>query len=181
MPSSANEKGKTTRRDFLMLTTGAAATVGTGAALWPFVNSMNPAKDVLAASVVEVDISKVKTGQQLTVMWRGKPVFIRRRTEADIKEAEDEPLSKMIDPETDQERFGKDPEWLVVVGICTHLGCVPTARADMGMNQKENGWLCACHGSRYDSSGRVTRGPAPKNLEIPPFEIMKEKNIIKIG
>ncbi len=181
VPNTPSSKGKTTRRDFLMLTTGAATAVGAGAALWPFINSMNPAKDVLAASVVDVDVSKVKEGQQLTVMWRGKPVFIRRRTAEDIKEAEKVPLAKMIDPQTDKERFGSHPEWLVVVGICTHLGCVPTARADMGVDHNENGWLCACHGSKYDTSGRVTRGPAPQNLEIPPFTYVKDKNLIKIG
>jgi ubiquinol-cytochrome c reductase iron-sulfur subunit len=112
-------------------------------------------------------------------MWRGKPVFIRHRTLEEIKAAQDTPLSTLPDKQTDQDRFGKNPEWLVVIGICTHLGCVPTERKNMA--PAEGGWLCACHGSRYDTSGRIIEGPAPRNLDIPNYEFLNNNTVLKIG
>lgn len=167
------------RRDFLKLTATSFGAVGVCAAVWPFISSMNPAADVMATASVEVDISKIEPGQGLTILWRGKPVFIKRRTPEEIKEAEQVPLKTLPDPQTDQERFGKNPEWLVVIGICTHLGCVPTERKNVKLS--EEGWLCACHGSRYDLSGRIVSGPAPRNLDVPPYEILNNNTIIKIG
>ena len=167
------------RRDFLKLTATSVGVVGVCAAAWPFMNSMNPAADTMAVASVEVDISKIQVGQSITVMWRGKPIFIKRRTEEEIKAAEATPLKSLPDPETDQERFGKNPEWLVVIGICTHLGCVPTERKNM--EASKGGWLCACHGSSYDTSGRITQGPAPRNLDIPNYEFLNNNTILKIG
>lgn len=167
------------RRDFLKLTATSVGVIGVCAAAWPFMNSMNPAADTMAVASIEVDITKIQPGQSLTVMWRGKPIFVKRRTEEEIKSAQSTPLQSLPDPQTDQERFGKNPEWLVVIGICTHLGCVPTERKNISAS--ENGWLCACHGSRYDTSGRVTQGPAPRNLDIPSYEFLNNNTVLKIG
>ena len=165
-----------TRRDFIVLTASALAGVGGMAALWPFINSLNPSADVLAMASTEVDISSVKEGQAITVMWRGKPVFIRHRTAEEIKKAEDTKLSDLPDPISDDERVKKGKEqWLVMVGVCTHLGCVP-----MGMSGDFGGWFCPCHGSHYDTSGRIRKGPAPANLVVPPYEFLSD-SVIKIG
>ncbi len=164
------------RRDFLKLTAASVGVVGVCAAAWPFINSMNPAADVLAVASVEIDISKLQPGQSLTTMWRGKPIFIKHRTPEEIQVAQ---KISSIDPQTDQERFGKNPEWLVVIGICTHLGCVPTERKNMAPS--EGGWLCACHGSHYDTSGRVVQGPAPRNLDVPAYEFLNNNTVLKIG
>ncbi len=167
------------RRDFLQLTATAFGAVGAGVVAWPFVDSMNPAKDTLALSSTEVDLTPIAVGQAITVMWRGKPVFIRHRTAAEISAAETVDLGQLIDKQTDEERVEK-PEWLVLVGICTHLGCVPVgqktgeARGDFG------GWFCPCHGSHYDTSGRIRKGPAPKNLNVPPYAFLTDSRI-KIG
>ncbi|MCE2716184.1 MAG: ubiquinol-cytochrome c reductase iron-sulfur subunit [Pseudomonadota bacterium] len=169
----------TNRRDFLKLTATSFGAVGVCAAAWPFISSMNPAADVMAVASIEVDVSKLEPGQSITNLWRGKPVFIKRRTAEEIKEAQAVELLSLPDPQTDQERFGKNPEWLVVIGICTHLGCVPTERKNV--TASEEGWLCACHGSRYDVSGRIISGPAPRNLDIPPYELLNNNTIIKIG
>lgn len=133
----------------------------------------------MAVASIEVDISKLEPGQSLTTLWRGKPVFIKRRTAEEIKEAQSVQLRLLPDPQTDQERFGKNPEWLVVIGICTHLGCVLTERKDL--SPKKEGWFCACHGSRYDVSGRIVSGPAPRNLDVPPYEFLNNNTIIRIG
>ena len=167
------------RRDFLKLTATSVGVVGVCAAAWPFINSMNPAADVMAVASIEVDISKIQLGQSLTVMWRGKPVFIKRRTTEEIKVAQETQLKSLPDPQTDQERFGRNPEWLVVIGICTHLGCVPTERKNITPN--DGGWLCACHGSRYDTSGRIVQGPAPRNLDVPAYEFLNNNTVLKIG
>lgn len=164
------------RRDMLKLTATSVGVVGVCAAAWPFINSMNPAADVMAVASIEVDISKLQPGQSLTTMWRGKPIFIKHRTAEEIEAAK---KISMIDPQTDQERFGKNPDWLVVIGICTHLGCVPTERKDIAAT--EGGWLCACHGSRYDTSGRVTQRPAPRNLDVPAYEFLNNNTVLKIG
>ncbi len=175
------------RRDFLALTAGAMAGVGACCAAYPLIQSMNPAADVLALASTEVDLSQVKEGQSLTVVWRGKPVFIRRRTQAEINEARTAPMSDLKDPQKDEDRVkqsafgGKDmPEWLVMVGVCTHLGCVPLGQKPTDPHGEFDGWFCPCHGSQYDSSGRIRKGPAPKNLEVPPYQFT-DANHIKIG
>lgn len=170
-----------TRREFIHLTAGAMTAVGIGAAAWPFINSMNPSADVMALSTIEVDISSIPKGQTHTVMWRGRPVFVRHRTQEEIKEMRAMPLKKLRDPETDQQRT-KDPNWLVVVGVCTHLGCIPAQRKAMQSSaDPEIGWVCACHGSKYDYSGRIISGPAPKNLEVPVYEFTNPNSVLRIG
>ncbi len=168
-----------TRRDFLTLTAGAMGGIGAVAFILPFINSMNPAADTLALASTEVDISAIKVGQSVTVTWRGKPVFIRHRTGEEIKSAEDTPLNQLTDPQADKDRV-KKAEWLVLVGVCTHLGCVPNgqkvgeARGDFG------GWFCPCHGSHYDTSGRIRKGPAPRNLEVPQYTFLSDTSL-RIG
>lgn len=168
-----------TRRDFLQLSAGAFGAVGAGIVAWPVVNTMNPAKDTLALSTTEVDLSPVQVGQAITVMWRGKPVFIRHRTPEEIKEAEDVDVSQLRDKEADSARV-KKPEWLVMVGICTHLGCIPVGQKPGEDKGEFGGWFCPCHGSEYDTSGRIRKGPAPKNLAVPPYEFVSDA-MIKIG
>jgi len=179
---SQNDKSKApTRRDFLILTAGAVGAVGAAAAVWPFIDSMNPSADVLAQSTTDVDLSQIEAGQAVTVMWQGKPVFIRHRTAEEINAAEETPMSELIDPESDKARVKKGKaEWLVVVGICTHLGCVPNGQKPSQDRGKYGGWLCPCHGSLYDTSGRVRRGPAPTNLVIPPYVFLSDTSI-RIG
>ena len=162
------------RRDFCVLTASAVAAVGAAVCAWPLVDSLNPAEDVLALSSVEVDLSNVKPGQTIKVMWRGKPVFITHRTEKKIEEARAVALSELKDPEEDQARVQKGHEqWLVMVAVCTHLGCIPLA--DKG---EFDGYFCPCHGSDYDSSGRVRKGPAPKNLLVPNYRFAADNKII---
>lgn len=164
------------RRDFIVLTANAMAGVGAVAVAWPFIDSLNPSADVLALASTEVDLTPIKEGHSITVKWRGKPVFIRNRTPEEIKEARAVPLSDLPDPETDQARVkdGHD-NWLVMVGVCTHLGCVPVGdQGDYG------GWFCPCHGSHYDTSGRIRKGPAPANLVVPEYEFLTDTHI-KIG
>lgn len=166
-----------TRREFIYLATGAFAATGAAVTAWPFINSMNPSADVEALSKIEVDLSKVEVGQAITVNWQGKPVYIRRRTEAEIQEALDVSQSALPDPESDTSRCVK-PEWLVVVGICTHLGCRPVGQKPTDERGEFGGWLCPCHGSHYDTSGRIRKGPAPKNLPVPPYEFVSDTKII---
>lgn len=179
-----------TRRDFLYYATAGAGTVATGAAVWTLVDQMNPSADVQALSSIFVDISGVEVGTQLTVKWRGKPVFIRRRTQEEIEAARAVELSDLVDPlarnanlpadapATDENRLidPERPEWLVEMGVCTHLGCVPLGdgAGDFG------GWFCPCHGSHYDQSGRIRKGPAPQNLHVPVAAFIDE-NTIKLG
>ena len=171
---SDSDKKKPNRRDFIITATTTAGVVGVGAAVWPLVDQMNPDASVKALASTEVDVSNVKPGQSITVLWRGKPVFIKRRTKIEIDEARNVNIKELKHPETDEVR-AKNPEWLVMVGICTHLGCVPlTDKGDY------NGWFCPCHGSHYDLSGRIRKGPAPTNMEIPKFEFV-DNNTIKIG
>ena len=162
------------RRDFLFTASYALGAVGVGAAMWPLIDQMNPDASVKAMSTTEVDISDINPGKTITVLWRGKPVFIRRRTQEEINEAENVKMDELKDPQKDQDRVQKS-EWLVMLGVCTHLGCVP-----LGNKGEFNGWFCPCHGSHYDTSGRIRKGPAPTNLEIPKYEFV-ENNIIKIG
>ena len=169
------QKGETSeRRDFLFTASYALGAVGVGVSMWPLIDQMNPDASVKALSTTEVDISNVGLGKTITVLWRGKPVFIRRRTQEEINKAQNVKLEKLKDPQKDQDRVKKS-EWLVMVGVCTHLGCVP-----LGNKGEFNGWFCPCHGSHYDTSGRIRKGPAPINLEIPEYEFV-ESNIIKIG
>ncbi len=170
-----------TKRDFLKLLTGSAVVIGVGAIVWPFVDSMNPAKDILALSSIEVDLAPVQEGQAVTVVWRGKPIFVRNRTAAEIKEAEDVPLNQLIDPQSDADRVkpGKE-KWLILIGICTHLGCVPLGNKITDPRGDYGGWFCPCHGSQYDTSGRVRHGPAPSNLNLPPYAFNGDTKI-KIG
>lgn len=170
---------KANRRDFLYLTAVAFGAVGAGSVAWPFVHSLNPAADTLALASIEVDLSAVEVGQAITVTWRGKPVFIRRRTEAEIKAAADVKLSDLRDPQSDKDRTQK-PEWLVMVGICTHLGCVPLGQKATDPRGDYDGWFCPCHGSHYDISGRIRKGPAPTNLEVPAYSFISDTKI-KIG
>jgi len=165
------------RRDFLYLATGAFAAVGTAAFVWPFINSMNPAKDVLALSTTEVDISAIEVGQSVTVVWRGKPVFIRRRTAEEIAEAEAVDVADLIDPQADAERV-QQPEWLIMVGICTHFGCIPKGQKSGDNTGEYGGWYCPCHGSHYDTSGRIRKGPAPRNLEIPEYAFTDDGTVV---
>lgn len=165
------------RRDFLILATSALGAVGAGAFIYPFIRSMNPASDVLSASTVEVNLKPVAEGQAITVLWRGKPLFIRHRTAKEIQDVRAIPLNKLIDPQADQDRFKTHPEWLVVVGVCTHLGCVPLGQKATDNRGEYGGWLCPCHGSEYDISGRVRRGPAPRNLEVPNYTFLNDSTL----
>ncbi len=175
-----------TRRDFLYYATAGAGTVATGAAVWPLINQMNPAADVLALSSIRVDVSGLAPGSQMTVNFLGKPVFIRRRTEEEIAAARDVDVSSLPDPiarnpniagdveATDANRaLDESGEWLVQQGVCTHLGCVP-----LGDAGDFNGWFCPCHGSHYDTSGRIRRGPAPENLPIPVARFEDESTLV---
>ena len=162
------------RRDFLYVAAGGLGVVGAAGFVWPLVDAMNPSQDVLALSSIEVDLSGIEVGQSITVSWRGKPVFVRHRTAAEISEAEAVPMSDLPDPESDEARVEK-PEWLILVGVCTHLGCVP-----LGQQGEFDGWFCPCHGSHYDTSGRIRKGPAPNNLEVPEYEFLDETTI-RIG
>jgi ubiquinol-cytochrome c reductase iron-sulfur subunit len=185
-----------TRRDFLYYATAGAGVVATGAAVWPLVNQMNPSADVQALSTIRVDVADVEVGTQITVKYLGKPVFIRRRTPAEIEAARDVDISSLIDPTAQNPNLdGVQPatddnrtiapagaegaaaeEWLVMIGVCTHLGCVPIGdgSGDFG------GWFCPCHGSHYDTAGRIRKGPAPENLWIPVAEFVDDTTI-KLG
>jgi ubiquinol-cytochrome c reductase iron-sulfur subunit len=174
-----SETAEPTRRDFLYIATGAMGVIGAGSLAWPFIDQMNPDASALALASTEVDISAIQPGQIVTVKWRGKPVFIRNRTEKEIEEARSVPTASLPDPQTDQSRVkaGKD-NWLVVVGVCTHLGCVPLG--GVGARGDYDGWFCPCHGSHYDTSGRIRKGPAPLNLAVPTYEFLSDK-VVKIG
>jgi ubiquinol-cytochrome c reductase iron-sulfur subunit len=180
MTSSKQLKSGATRRDFLVLTTTALGAVGTASLIYPFISSMNPAADVLAMASVDVDVSHLAVGQAITVMWRGKPVFIRHRTPKEIEEALAVSVSTLPDPESDAERTPFKPEWLIVVGICTHLGCVPLGQKPSDPHGEYGGWFCPCHGSQYDTSGRIRAGPAPKNLVVPAYKFLTDTTV-RIG
>ena len=169
-----SDQKKTKRRDFIFTASYTLGAVGMGAAVWPLIDQMNPDASVKALASTEVDVSQIQPGQSITVLWRGKPVFIKRRTEDEIAKAKEVDLKELKDPEKDEDR-AKNPEWLVMLGMCTHLGCVP-----LGNKGEFGGWFCPCHGSHYDTSGRIRKGPAPTNLEIPKYEFVNN-NIIKIG
>ncbi|MDB5412688.1 MAG: ubiquinol-cytochrome c reductase iron-sulfur subunit [Rubritepida sp.] len=168
-----------TKRDFLKLTTAAFAAIGVGAMAWPFVASLAPARDVLALSSTDVDVGPVTVGQAITVVWRGKPVFVRHRTPEEIAAARAVPMSDLRDPQTDQSRIIRDP-WLVVVGVCTHLGCIPLGQKPTDPKGDFGGWFCPCHGSHYDTSARVRKGPAPLNLLVPAYAFTSDR-ALRIG
>ncbi|WP_018429037.1 MULTISPECIES: ubiquinol-cytochrome c reductase iron-sulfur subunit [Hyphomicrobiales] len=186
---SATDTSEPNRRDFLYVATGMAGVVGAAAVAWPFIDQMRPDASTLAASSIEVDVSSLTPGMSLTVKWRGKPVFIRNRTPEEIKAAQDVALADLKDANarnanlpgdaqaTDIDRTaGKDKEnWLVMVGVCTHLGCVP-----LGQQGDFGGWFCPCHGSHYDTAGRIRKGPAPENLHIPTFQFISDTKL-RIG
>jgi ubiquinol-cytochrome c reductase iron-sulfur subunit len=176
-PEAAGDDG--TRRDFLYLLTGATAAVGAAVAVWPLIDAMNPSADVLALSSTEVDLSGVEEGMAITVKWRSKPVFIRHRTAAEIEEAAAVPEADLPDPQPDTARV-IEPQWLVMVGICTHLGCVPLGQRRGEPKGDFDGWFCPCHGSHYDTSGRIRKGPAPRNLEVPEY-VFTTDDVIRIG
>jgi len=186
---SANEATEHNRRDFLYIATGVAGVVGAGAAVWPFIDQMRPDASTLALATIDVDVSAIESGMSVTAKWRGKPIFIRNRTDQEVEEAQAVPLADLKDqnarndnvaadaPATDVLRSageGKE-NWIVMIGSCTHLGCVPLGQAgDFG------GWFCPCHGSHYDTAGRIRIGPAPENLHIPNFEFISD-SVIRIG
>ncbi len=160
------------RRDFLHIAAASLAGVGVGAVAWPLITQMNPADNVKALASIEVDLSPVEVGQVIKVLWQGKPVFIRRRTDEQIAQMEAVNVDALPDPQRDGDRV-QQSEWLVALGVCTHLGCVPVANSG-----DFNGWFCPCHGSHYDLSGRIRKGPAPKNLEIPPYTFVSESKLL---
>ena len=171
---ATSDKAEHTRRDFLYIATGAFGAVGAAALAWPFIDQMNPDATALALASIEVDLSSLEEGQSMTVKWRGKPIFIRYRTQKEIEEAKAVDVSTLRDPQTDEERTkaGKE-QYLVMIGICTHLGCVP-----LGQQGDYDGWFCPCHGSHYDTAGRIRQGPAPLNLELPPYEFVSDTQIV---
>ena len=176
--------GDVTKRDFLTLVAGAGGAILVGAIAWPLIDSMNPAADTLAVSAVEVDLKPVALGSGITLLWRGQPVFVRHRTAAEITEAVNTPLSALIDPSApatdgDRVKAGHD-QWLVLIAVCTHLGCIPLGNKAGEKRGEWGGYYCPCHGSQYDTSGRVRHGPAPANLVIPPYAFENDTKI-KIG
>lgn len=171
------EQNGATRRDFLYLTAAAFGAVGVGSVAWPFIHSLNPAADTLALATTEVNIGAIEPGQAVTVTWRGKPVFIRHRTPEDIEAAKEVDVSKLVDPQKDEERVQK-PEWLILVGICTHLGCVPLGQKSSDPKGDYNGWFCPCHGSHYDTSGRIRKGPAPTNMAVPEYTFVSDTKVL---
>ena len=170
-----------TKRDLLELIAGAGAAMLAGGIGWALIASMNPAADVLAVSATEVDISPIALGSGITVMWQGKPIFIRHRTDKEIASARDVKLDELRDPQTYQSRVkaGHD-QWLVLIGICTHLGCIPLGNKPSDPRGEWGGWFCPCHGSQYDTSGRIRKGPAPLDLFIPPYAFESDTKV-KIG
>jgi ubiquinol-cytochrome c reductase iron-sulfur subunit len=185
---SVNDTAEPTRRDFLYIATAAAGAVGAASVAWPFIDQMNPDAGTLALAEIEVDVSQVAEGQSITAKWRGKPVFIRQRTAEEIASAKAVPLSDLKDPiarnanlpdnadATDANRTAAGKEaWLVMVGVCTHLGCIP-----LGQQGDFGGWFCPCHGSAYDTAGRIRQGPAPQNMAVPAFEFISDTTV-RIG
>src|SRR5262245_6261957 len=181
------------RRDFIVIAAQAFAGVGAAIALWPFIHQMNPDASTQALASIEVDLTPVKLGQAITVKWRGKPVFIRNRTEEEVKAARAVKVAELKDPgarkdalpdrarATDENRTKTGKEnWLILVGICTHLGCIPKGQSMGDAKGDYGGWFCPCHGSHYDTAGRIRFGPAPRNLEVPPYEFLSDTKI-KIG
>lgn len=167
------------RRDFLVLAATAVGAVGAAAFAWPLVHSMNPSAEVLALASTDVDLSGIQPGQAIKVMWRGKPVFVRHRTSQEIEQARAVDVGALPDPQADDERV-QEPEWLIVLANCTHLGCVPLGASATEPRGDFGGWFCPCHGSHFDTAGRIRRGPAPINLIVPPYEFVSD-SVVRIG
>lgn len=164
------------RRDFMYVAAAAVGAVGVAGVAWPLINQLNPDASVLALSSIEFDLSGIEEGQSVTIKWRGLPVFVRHRTPAEIEEAKAVPMSELKDPATDEERTKPGHEqWLIMLANCTHLGCIP-----VGESGEFGGWLCPCHGSQFDTAGRIRKGPAPINLVIPPYEFVSD-TLVQIG
>ncbi len=188
-----SDQGDVSRRDFIYIATTAFAAIGAAAALWPAIDQMNPDASALSLSSTEVDLAPVGVGQAITVLWRGKPIFIRHRTAEEIKMAQDVAVADLKDPyaevmgapsdlpasDANRTKPGKE-NWLIAIGICTHLGCIPKGQAPTDDRGLYGGWFCPCHGSMYDTAGRIRQGPAPRNLEIPPYAFTTDTKI-KIG
>jgi len=177
LTATAVYSAEPTRRDFIYIATGAAGAVGVAAVAWPFIAQMNPdASTVAAGAPIEVDLAPIAEGQIIKVFWRGKPIYISHRTKKEIDEAREGDHANLPDPQPDADRVKEGhAQWLVLIGICTHLGCIPIAhQGDYG------GWFCPCHGSQYDTSGRIRRGPAPANLPLPPYQFVSDTKI-RIG
>jgi ubiquinol-cytochrome c reductase iron-sulfur subunit len=170
-----------TKRDLLELVAGAGAAMLAGGIAVALIGSMNPSKDVLAVSSVEIDLAPIAVGSGITVMWQGKPIFVRHRTDKEIADARSVNLGELRDPQTDQSRIkaGHD-QWIILIGICTHLGCIPLGNKPTDMRGEWGGWFCPCHGSQYDTSGRIRKGPAPLDLFVPPYAFASDTRI-KIG
>lgn len=166
------------RRDFLYVATASIGAVAVGAGVWPVIDSLNPSADVLSMASVEIDLSGVEIGQRITVKWRGRPVFISRRSEVDIAASRADDTADLRDPEPDAARAER-PEWLVVIGVCTHLGCIPLGQEGRSVGDW-GGWFCPCHGSHYDLAGRIRKGPAPRNLDLPPYAFLND-TLLRIG
>ncbi len=178
-PKEHSADGEGTRRDFLVLAAGAMGAIGVVGVVWPLLQTMNPSADVLALASTEVDLSQIEPGQAITVKWRGKPVFIRHRTPEEIEEAGAVDLDELPDPQSDADRASKS-EWLILIGVCTHLGCIPLGSKLGDPKGEYGGWFCPCHGSHYDTSGRIRKGPAPSNLEVPEYQFIDE-TLVRIG
>ena len=181
MSNNSNLKSKEDegKRDFLIVSTYALAGVGAAAFVWPLIDQMNPAADTLALASTEIDLSSLEEGQSITVKWRGKPVFVRYRTKEEIKQANEVSLDEMRDPQLDTDRVTNE-KYIVLVGVCTHLGCVPLGQKTGDVKGQYGGWFCPCHGSHYDNSGRIRKGPAPTNLAVPSYKFLSE-TLIRIG
>ena len=176
--AGAGEAGDgVTRRDFLEYAAGGMVAIGSAAAGWALIENMNPAADTLALSTTEVDLAPIEPGQSITVVWQKKPVFVRRRTPGEIEDAAGAALSDLKDPQADADRVQK-PEWLILVGVCTHLGCIPLGQKEADPKGEYGGWFCPCHGSHYDTSGRIRKGPAPDNLPVPPYTFTEDDKIV---
>ena len=181
MSTKSNSKSSKdeSKRDFLIVSTYAMAGIGAASFAWPLIDQMNPAADTLALASTEIDLSSMEEGQAITVQWRGKPVFVRHRTAEESKKARAVSLEEMRDPELDEQRVINE-KYIVLVGVCTHLGCVPLGQKSGDVKGQYGGWFCPCHGSHYDHSGRIRKGPAPTNLEVPNYKFLSD-SIIKIG
>ena len=177
--ADSEHDGGETRRDFLIVATTTVAGVGGLVSLWPLLDSLNPAADTLALASTEVDLSAIEEGQSITVTWRGKPVFVRHRTAREIAAARAVAPAELPDPQADEART-QDPKWLIVVGVCTHLGCIPLGQRIGEPRGEWGGWFCPCHGSHYDTSARIRKGPAPANLEVPEYRFLDEATV-RIG
>ena len=191
-----SEAAEPTRRDFLYVATGAVGAVGAAMSVWPFLDQMNPSADVLALASIEIDLTPIMPGQAVTFTWRSHPLFVRRRTAQEIAAAQAVKVEDLLDPiarnanlpdnapATDANRLAPSaagkPEWLILVGVCTHLGCTPQASTAQSKQGDYGGWLCHCHGSQYDTSGRVRVGPAPRNLDVPVYAFLTDTRV-KIG